>query len=154
MGFGAVDQCVRAHNCSEREVLKMVEPEDLVSYGFIPEFVGRLPMVTVLDELTEEQLVRILTEPRNALVKQYKKLFAMEGVELTIGPEALSELAAQACKKGTGARALRGLLERLMLDVMYDIPGDDSVTGVTINRAVVRGESPPVLKRKADQAAA
>jgi len=154
MGFGAVDQCARAHSYSEREVLKMVEPEDLVSYGFIPEFVGRLPMVTVLDELTEEQLVRILTEPRNALVKQYKKLFAMEGVELTIGPEALSELAAQACKKGTGARALRGLLERLMLDVMYDIPGDDSVTGVTINRAVVRGESPPVLKRKADQAAA
>ena len=154
MGFGAIDLCTRAHDHSEREVLKLVEPEDLVSYGFIPEFVGRLPMVTVLDELTEEQLVAILTEPKNALAKQYRKLFAMEGVELTLAPDALHELAAQAHSKGTGARALRGLLERLMLDVMYDIPSDSSVAGVTINRAVVRGEAPPVLQRKQDQAAA
>ncbi|MCX8108451.1 MAG: ATP-dependent Clp protease ATP-binding subunit ClpX, partial [Verrucomicrobiae bacterium] len=143
----------RAHSYSGREVLKMVEPEDLITFGFIPEFVGRLPMVTVLDPLTEEQLVKILTQPRNALVKQYQKLFAMEGVELTIGDDALQELATQAYKKGTGARALRGLLERLMLDVMYDIPGDHSVKGVTITRSVVRGESPPILQRKVDQAA-
>ncbi len=154
MGFGAVDQCCQAHGCSERQTLKLVEPEDLLTYGFIPEFVGRLPMVTVLDELTEDQLVTILTEPKNALVKQYRKLLAMEGVDLTISPDGLRELAVQARGKGTGARALRGLLERLMLDVMYEIPSTNSVVGVTITSAVVRGDSRPVLRRKEGKAAA
>jgi len=154
MGFGAIDLSARTGSPSDREVLKSVEPEDLVSYGFIPEFIGRLPMVTVLDELTEDQLVAILTEPKNALAKQYRKLFAMEGVELTITPDALRELAVQARHKGTGARALRGLLERLMLDIMYEIPSDSSVAGVTIDRTVVRGDSSPLLQRKQNQAAA
>ena len=104
------------------EILQHVEPEDLLNFGFIPEFVGRLPMVTTLAELTEDQLVSILTEPKNALTKQYAKLLAMEGVDLEFTPDALRELAAQAIKKGTGARALRGLIEKLMLDVMYDVP--------------------------------
>jgi len=154
MGFGAVDQGLKAHGYSTREVLKLVEPEDLLAYGFIPEFVGRLPMVTVLDELTEDQLVTILTEPKNALVKQYQKLLAMEGVDLVISPDGLGELAAQACSKGTGARALRGLLEKLMLDVMYDIPDTRGVAGITITRPVVRGETKPLLRLKQDQAAA
>jgi ATP-dependent Clp protease ATP-binding subunit ClpX len=94
----------------------------LLDFGFIPEFIGRLPVVTTLTELTEDQLVSILTETKNALTKQYAKLMAMEGVELEFTPDALRELAAQALKKGTGARALRGLIERLMLDVMYDAP--------------------------------
>jgi ATP-dependent protease Clp, ATPase subunit len=91
----------------------------LLNFGFIPEFVGRLPVVTTLAELTGEELVAILTEPKNALTKQYAKLMAMEGAELEFTPDALHELAAQALKKGTGARALRGLIEKLMLDLMY-----------------------------------
>ncbi len=154
MGFGAVDQAQRAGAIDRREVLRFVEPEDLLAYGFIPEFIGRLPMITVLDELTEEQLVAILTEPKSALTKQYAKLLAMEGVQLDFSPDALRELAAQAIKKGTGARALRGLLEKLMLDVMYDIPSDSGMNGVTVTRAVVRGESKPLIRRKTDQAAA
>jgi len=93
-----------------------------LSFGFIPEFIGRLPMLTVLAELTEGQLVSILTDTKNALTRQYAKLLAMEGVELEFSDDALSELAGQAIRKGTGARALRSLLEKLMLDVMYDVP--------------------------------
>ena len=111
-------------------------------------------MTTVLEELTEEQLVTILTEPRNALVKQYGKLLGMEDVALEITPDALRELAAQAIKKGTGARALRALLEKLMLDVMYDIPGADDVEAVKITAAVVRGEQTPLVQRKPAQVAA
>src|SRR5206468_8660631 len=121
---------------------------------FIPEFIGRLPMVTVLAELTEDQLVAILTDTRNALTKQYAKLMAMEGVELEFSPDALRELASQAMKKGTGARALRSLLERLMLDVMYDIPSSDNILAVTITRPAVLGDSKPIIRRKQDQAAA
>src|SRR5207302_10633083 len=135
------------------EILQFAEPEDLLSFGFIPEFIGRLPMVTVLAELTEAQLVAVLTETKNALTKQYAKLMAMEGVELEFSPEALRELAAQAMKKGTGARALRSLLEKLMLDVMFDIPTSDDIVGVKITRPVVLGETKPLLRRKADQAA-
>ncbi|MBM3879227.1 MAG: ATP-dependent Clp protease ATP-binding subunit ClpX [Verrucomicrobia bacterium] len=154
MGFAAVDQGVQAGSHSAREVLKHVEPEDLLSYGFIPEFIGRLPMVTVLDELTEAQLVEVLTTPKNALTKQFAKLIAMEGVQLEFSPDALHELAAQALKKGTGARALRGLIEKLMLDLMYELPSASDVCGVTLTRAAVRGEDQPVIRRKPDQAAA
>ncbi len=132
----------------------MVEPEDLISFGFIPEFVGRLPMTTVLEELTEDQLISILTETRNALVKQYRKLLLMEGVELEFTPDALRELAAQAIKKGTGARALRSLLEKLMLDVMYEAPASDDIVSVTVTRPAVLGEAKPLIRRKTDQAAA
>jgi len=148
MGFAAVDQEMAAKSTQPRNVLRSLEPEDLLGYGFIPEFIGRLPMVTVLDELNEEQLVTILTEPKNALTKQFAKLMAMEHVELEFSPDALRELASQALHKGTGARALRGLLEKLMLDVMYDIPSSNDVAGITVTRAVVRGESSPLLRRK------
>src|SRR5213595_3229402 len=127
MGFGAVDQAHKAASVDRREILQFVEPEDLLGYGFIPEFIGRLPMVTVLDELTEEQLVSVLTETKNALTKQFAKLLAMEGVELEFSADALRELAVQALKKGAGARALRSLLEKLMLDVMYDVPNGDDI---------------------------
>ncbi len=153
MGFRAVEDGVKA-SINRNELLQHVEPEDLLSFGFIPEFIGRLPMVTVLAELTEPQLVSILTDTRNALTKQYAKLMFMEGVELEFSPEALKELAAQALKKGTGARALRSLLEKLMLDVMYDVPGSDDIVHVHITQPVVRGEVKPFIRRKPGRAAA
>jgi len=110
--------------------------------------------VTVLCELTEDQLVSILTDTRNALTKQYAKLLAMEGVELEFSDDALRELAVQAIKKGTGARALRSLLERLMLDVMYDVPSSDDILHINITRAVVTGQSKPLIRRKHGRAAA
>jgi ATP-dependent Clp protease ATP-binding subunit ClpX len=111
-------------------------------------------MLSVLEPLTEEHLVAILTEPKNALTKQYQKLMALEGVELEFVPEALRELAAQAYKKGTGARALRALMEKLMLDVMYDVPGSSDIESIKITRPVVLGECKPVIRRKSDKAAA
>ena len=154
MGFGAIDQALKSAAVDPRAVMQFVEPEDLITYGFIPEFTGRLPMVTVLEELTEDQLVSILTDTRNALTKQFAKLMAMDGVELEFSPDALRELAAQALKKGTGARALRGLLERIMLDLMYDSPSNTEAEAVTITRSVVTGESKPIVRRKHSKAAA
>jgi ATP-dependent Clp protease ATP-binding subunit ClpX len=154
MGFGAIEEVQKAAGVARAEILQHVEPEDLLSYGFIPEFVGRLPVVTTLAELTEDQLVSILTAPKNALTKQYAKLMAMEGVELEFTPDALRELAAQALKKGTGARALRGLIEKLMLDVMFDAPEGGNIIQVKITRPVVLGEGEPIVRRKQDQAAA
>jgi ATP-dependent Clp protease ATP-binding subunit ClpX len=153
MGFSAAEQRAGA-TVERREVLQRVEPEDLLGYGFIPEFIGRLPMCSVLEELTGEQLVSILTEPKNALTKQFAKLMAMEGVELEFTPDCLRELSEQALKKGTGARALRALLEKLMLDLMYDIPGCDDVVSVKLTRAVAMGETKPLVRRKTDEAAA
>jgi ATP-dependent Clp protease ATP-binding subunit ClpX len=154
MGFGAAGEAHSAAHAKRDEILTHAEPEDLLNYGFIPEFVGRLPVVTTLAELTEEQLVSILTEPKNALTKQYAKLLGMEGVDLQFSTDALHELAALAHKKGTGARALRGLIEKLMLDLMYDVPESGDILDVKITRAVVRGESKPIIRRKQDQAAA
>jgi len=155
MGFRASHQDSSKTAAIERqELLQYVEPEDLLSFGFIPEFVGRLPMVTVLAELTEAQLVSILTDTRNALTRQYAKLLAMEGVELEFSQDSLTELAVQALRKGTGARALRSLLEKLMLDVMYEVPSSDDILHVMITRAVVAGESKPVIRRKQGRAAA
>jgi len=155
MGFrGGREDPVKAAASDRQELLQYVEPEDLLSFGFIPEFVGRLPMVTVLAELTEAQLVSILTETRNALTRQYAKLLAMEGVELEFSQDALTELAAQAIRKGTGARALRSLLEKLMLDVMYDVPSSDDILHVLITRGVAAGDSKPVVRRKQGRAAA
>ena len=154
MGFNAVEQGHQLSEIERHKILQYVEPEDLISFGFIPEFIGRLPMVTVLEQLTEEQLVSILTEPRNALTKQYTKLMSMEGVELEFTPDALKELASQAYKKGTGARALRSLLERLMLDVMFDVPSSGDILGIRITRQTVLGESKPLMRRKSDKAAA
>jgi ATP-dependent Clp protease ATP-binding subunit ClpX len=154
MGFRAVEDRQKVQEINRQEVLQYVEPEDLLGFGFIPEFVGRLPMVTVLSELNEDQLVSILTDTRNALTKQYAKLMAMEGVELEFSPDALRELAAQAIKKGTGARALRSLLERLMLDVMYEVPSSEDILHVTITKQVVTGLVKPLVRRKQGRAAA
>jgi ATP-dependent Clp protease ATP-binding subunit ClpX len=154
MGFSAMGRAEEAANVGRDEILRHVEPEDLLNYGFIPEFIGRLPVMSTLAELTEEQLVAILTEPKNALTKQYAKLLAMEGVDLHFTDDALHELALQAHKKGTGARALRGLIEKIMLEVMYDVPESGDILDIKITRPVVLGDIKPVLRRKQDQAAA
>jgi ATP-dependent Clp protease ATP-binding subunit ClpX len=154
IGFAAAEPAADPAGLEQKELLRLVEPEDLLAYGFIPEFVGRLPVVSVLSELNEGQLVSILTEPKNALIKQYAKLLAMEGVELKFAREALRELAARAMNKGTGARALRSLLEKLMLDVMYEVPSRAEVTSVTVTGAVARGDAKPLLRRKSRKAAA
>jgi ATP-dependent Clp protease ATP-binding subunit ClpX len=154
LGFNAAEQGRKTASIDRVQILQHVEPEDLLGFGFIPEFIGRLPMVTVLAELTEDQMVSILTEPKNALAKQFAKLMAMEGVDLEFSPDALRELSAQALKKGTGARALRGLIEKIMLDTMYDVPSSEDILTVKITGSVVRGESKPIIRRKQDQAAA
>ncbi|MEI6713847.1 MAG: ATP-dependent Clp protease ATP-binding subunit ClpX [Verrucomicrobiota bacterium] len=136
------------------EMLRFTEPEDLLSFGMIPEFVGRLPVVAALDPLSEDELMSILTDTKNALVKQYAKLLSLEGVTLNVTKDALRALAEQAAKKGTGARALRSMLERIMLDVMYDIPSREDVSEVTINRGVVEGKRQPTVRRKQDKDAA
>ncbi len=154
MGFSAVEQGHKVAAVDRAQILQHIEPEDLLGFGYIPEFIGRLPMITVLSELTADQLVSILTDPKNALVKQFAKLMAMEGVELEFSDDALQELAALALKKGTGARALRGLLEKIMLEVMFDVPSNDDILSVKITRNAVLGESKPLIRRKQDQAAA
>ena len=154
MGFGCIGEVQKNGHTGRDEILQYAEPEDLLDYGFIPEFVGRLPVLTTLAELSEAQLVSILTDTKNALTKQFAKLMAMEGVELEFTPDAVRELAAQARKKGTGARALRGLIERLMLDVMYDAPDTDDVAQVKITQSVVLGESQPIVRRKPEVKAA
>jgi ATP-dependent Clp protease ATP-binding subunit ClpX len=154
LGFGSPRQSTAASAPEKRDLLQRVEPEDLLAFGFIPEFIGRLPMITTLDELTESELVAVLTDAKNALTRQFAKLLAMDGVELEFSPDALTELAAQALKKGTGARALRGIIEKVMLDIMYDIPSSEDIAGVKITQAAVRGEAKPVLRRKQNKAAA
>jgi len=156
LGFGgssASDE-VTPIDVPESEILRHTEPEDLLRFGMIPEFVGRLPVITALDPLTEDELVSILTEPKNALVKQFQKLLSMEGVSLTVTKDALRAFAEAAVKRGTGARALRSLFERIMRDVMYDVPGREDIAEVTINRAVVEGKKAPAIRRKQDKDAA
>jgi ATP-dependent Clp protease ATP-binding subunit ClpX len=138
----------------ELKILESVEPEDLLSFGMIPEFIGRLPVLTTLQQLNEEELVRILTEPRNALIKQFTKLLAMDDISLTVTKDALVALAELALKKGTGARALRSLLEKIMLEVMYDAPDRVDLGGVTLNRAVVEGRKAPLIRRRQEKDAA
>ena len=127
------------------EVLLSVEPEDLVQYGLIPEFVGRLPVHATLEELDEEALIAILTEPKNALTKQYTKLFDMEDVELEFREEALHAIAGKAMERKTGARGLRSILETTLLDTMYDLPSMEGVSKVVIDAGVISGESEPLL---------
>ncbi|WHI47809.1 ATP-dependent Clp protease ATP-binding subunit ClpX [Microbulbifer sp. EKSA008] len=127
------------------EILRDLEPEDLVRYGLIPEFVGRLPVTATLEELDREALVQILTEPRNALTKQYAKLFEMEDVELDFRPDALDAVATKAMERKTGARGLRSIMESVLLETMYDIPSTDNVVKVVIDEAVIKGESAPLL---------
>ncbi len=127
------------------EALREVEPDDLVKFGLIPEFVGRLPVIATLEELDEDALVQILTEPKNALTKQYSKLFDMEGVELEFRPDALKAVAKRALLRKTGARGLRSILEGVLLDTMYDIPSETDVSKVVIDESVISGDSKPLL---------
>src|SRR5690554_1270463 len=127
------------------EALRDVEPDDLVKFGLIPEFVGRLPVIATLEELDEAALIQILTEPKNALTKQYGKLFDMEGVELEFRPDALNAVAKRALLRKTGARGLRSILEGILLDTMYDIPSETDVTKVVIDESVIEGTSKPLL---------
>ena len=144
IGFSAEVKS-KDENKSVSEVLFSVEPEDLVQYGLIPEFVGRLPVHATLEELDEEALISILTEPKNALVKQYSKLFEMEDVELEFRTEALGAIAQKAMERKTGARGLRSILETTLLDIMYDLPSMEGVTKVVIDEGVIKGESEPLL---------
>ena len=127
------------------ELLYELEPEDLVQYGLIPEFVGRLPVIATLEELDVEALVKILTEPKNALTKQYSKLFEMEGVEVDFREDGLRAVAEKAMERKTGARGLRSILEGVLLDSMYNIPSRDDVSKVVIDESVIRGDSEPLL---------
>jgi ATP-dependent Clp protease ATP-binding subunit ClpX len=130
------------------EILDLTEPDDLLQYGLIPELVGRLPVVTALHELSADALLRILTEPKNALTRQYKKLFDMEKIELEFAPEALDEIVKLAEKRKTGARALRSILEETMLDMMYDIPSRRGVVKCVITPEVVTENKPPIIETK------
>ncbi|MEY3632116.1 MAG: ATP-dependent Clp protease ATP-binding subunit ClpX [Betaproteobacteria bacterium] len=143
IGFGA-----EVRSPSDRDVgelFREVEPEDLIKFGLIPELVGRLPVVATLDELREDALIQILIEPKNALIKQYQALFAMENVELEIRPAALTAIAKKAIKRKTGARGLRSILEQALLDTMFDLPGLSNVTKVVIDESAINGDGRPLL---------
>jgi len=127
------------------EVFREVEPEDLIKFGLIPELVGRLPVVATLGELTEDALVQILTEPKNALVKQYHKLFSMDGVELEIRPSALTAIAKKALARKTGARGLRSIVEQSLMDTMFDLPTLDGVAKVVVDEHTIEEHTKPLL---------
>lgn len=152
IGFGA-----KVASKEERgigEILKDVQPEDLLKYGLIPEFVGRLPVIATLDDLNEDALVKVLTEPKNALVKQYATLFDMEGVKLTITDEALRAIAKKAIERKTGARGLRAIMEDNLLELMYDIPDKKNVSEIIINEEVVNEHKEPVFVYKKEEKSA
>jgi ATP-dependent Clp protease ATP-binding subunit ClpX len=130
---------------SMTDIMRLVEPEDLIKYGLIPEFIGRLPVVATLEELDETALMNILTEPKNALTKQYRRLFEMENVELEFRPEALQAIAKRAMQRKTGARGLRSILEQVLLETMYDLPSIDNIAKVVIDGSVIDGVSKPLL---------
>jgi len=143
IGFGA--QVKSKDTKDVTETLKQVEPEDLIKFGLIPEFVGRLPVIATLQELDETALVEILVEPKNALIKQYQKLFGMEGVELEVRPGALQAIARRALKRKTGARGLRSILEHVLLDTMYELPTLENVTKVVIDENMIESGAKPIL---------
>ncbi|GGD39227.1 ATP-dependent Clp protease ATP-binding subunit ClpX [Pseudoxanthomonas indica] len=144
IGFGAkVKSAERKTEIGK--LLTEVEPEDLIKFGLIPEFVGRLPVVATLEELDETALVKILTEPKNAITKQFKKLFDMEGVELEFRPDALAAIARKALKRKTGARGLRTIVESVLLDTMYDLPSLENVSKVVVDESVIEHKSEPYL---------
>ncbi len=147
LGFGAKVESKRDKN--RGDILKQLEPQDLLKFGIIPELIGRLPIVTTLDSLSEEALSLILTEPKNALIKQYKALLDMDGVELEFESAAVSAIAALAAERKTGARGLRTILEDIMLDIMYDIPSDPTIEKVIITKGCVKKDSKPQIIYKA-----
>ena len=152
LGFAAAEEASREAEEHE-DLMDKVQPEDLLHFGLIPEFIGRLPVHTSLLRLNEDELIRILTEPRNALLKQYQKQLALNGVKLKVSRDALRAMSEEAVRRGTGARALRSIFETIMLDIMYDIPSRDDVASVSINRSVVEGTKPPVIRKKRADAA-
>jgi ATP-dependent Clp protease ATP-binding subunit ClpX len=155
LGFGAHKKkdFERAKKEEKRSLLSQVQPEDLLKFGLIPEFIGRLPMIAVLDDLDEGALVKILVEPKNALTKQYKKLFEMENVQLRFTEGALMAVAKQAIERKAGARGLRAILESIMLDVMYEVPSDPDIKEVIVSEdTVVKGEKPLVVYQHAESA--
>lgn len=150
IGFGADIQTKKEqmHN-----VFRKVIPQDLIKFGLVPELVGRLPIITVLDELDEQALVSILTEPKNALIKQYKKLFEYDGIQLIVEDNALIEIAKKAIQQKTGARGLRSILEGILMKVMFDVPSEDDVKSVTITAECVTENALPIITRKRKRAA-
>jgi ATP-dependent Clp protease ATP-binding subunit ClpX len=143
IGFGADVKDESAKTVGES--LKDLEPEDLLKFGLIPEFVGRLPVVATLMDLDEDALVTILTEPKNALVKQYQKLFEIEGVELSFTDEALRAIAKRAIARKTGARGLRSIMESILLDTMFELPGLENVSEVVVNEEAVTSDTAPLI---------
>lgn len=153
LGFHEGEATEDELNTENINLFEKAEPEDLLHFGLIPEFIGRLPIISSLRELTVNELIKVLTEPKNALIKQYSKLLAMNGVKLKVTKDGLTALAEEAVRRGTGARALRAIFEKIMLNVMYEVPGRANIQSVTINRAVVEGNKPPILRRKRADAA-
>ncbi|ABO51071.1 ATP-dependent Clp protease ATP-binding subunit ClpX [Desulforamulus reducens MI-1] len=156
LGFGAEIETQKEKKIGE--ILANILPEDLLKFGLIPEFVGRLPVIVTLDALDEEALVRILTEPKNALTKQYQKLFELDGVDLELQPESLREVAKEALKRKTGARGLRAIMEEAMLGIMYDIPSREDISKVVITKDAILKKSEPLLitmdsKKKKEESA-
>ncbi len=143
IGFGAKVKNYKEQPLSE--LMKLLEPEDLIKYGLIPEFIGRMPIIATLDDLDEKSLVKILTEPKNSLIKQYKRLFEFEDVELEFKDEAISEIAKKAISKKTGARGLRSILENILLKTMFELPDMENVIKVTVDKASVKGSSEPIV---------
>ena len=149
LGFGAEVRSRKERNTGE--LLREIQPQDLLKFGIIPELVGRLPVITTLESLNREQMVQILTEPKNALVKQYQKLLDFDGVELEFRQDALEAVAEKAVERGIGARGLRAVLEEIMTQVMYDVPSDPSVTRVIVSRECITDRVPPLLEHETDQ---
>ena len=148
IGFGA--ELIEKNEKNVGELLKQVLPQDLVKFGLIPEFVGRVPITVSLELLDENALVRILTEPKNALIKQYRKLFHYDEVELKVTDEAVAAIAKKSFERKTGARGLRAIMENIMMDVMYEIPSDDSIACCTITKDTVEKGTPPELEYRTD----
>ena len=152
IGFGAeIDSKAKR---DESNLMAQVQPGDLVKFGLIPEFIGRLPIIAHVDDLDRDSMVRVLTEPKNSLVKQYQRLFAMDGAELTISDDALGEIADKAAERKTGARGLRAIMEELLVPVMYELPDRQDVAEVVVTGAVVRGEEEPEFLAKDEKASA
>ena len=147
MGFGAHIEKKSEHRIGE--LLDQVVPTDLVQFGLIPEFIGRIPVITHVEELSVDDLLRVMTEPKNALVKQYQKLFELDGVTLRFEEEALRAVAEKALENKTGARGLRNVLENVMLDIMYELPTLKDVTECVITRGVIEGTDKPILTHAA-----
>ena len=143
IGFGA-----KVKNYEEQplsEIMKLLEPEDLIKYGLIPEFIGRMPIIATLNDLDEKSLVQILKEPKNSLIKQYQRLFEFENAELEFKDEAISEIAKKAISKKTGARGLRSILENILLKTMFELPDMENVIKITVDKSAVKGDSDPIV---------